>query len=606
MNGKSPSRFKATDLTAETLAIYWRHVRVYWPFLILWAFGLCAAIGGDILAPLVYKRFFDQLAIDPLHATESATMAEMYHTILLIALVTAMTWLGWRAILFSTNYFESRTMKDLTDTCFAWLQRHSYRFFTDNFAGALVKRVHRFSVSFETIADQCSFNTGQAAIRLVFVVGVVFWRNRVLGAVFLGWMITFLGFNLFFSRWKLKYDLKRAEMETKVTAQLADTITNAGNLKLFAGINREVADFRATTDQHQRARYKSWSLGLTSDSIQTLSVRALQIIVPLLALRYWLKGELTLGDFVLLRSYLDQMTQSVNQMGNDIRRIYEAMADANEMTEILLTPHEVVDCPGAIDLIASAGVVEFRHVRFTYQGGGGPVLRDFCLQTRPGERIGIVGPSGGGKSTILKLLLRLYDLDSGEISVDGQNIARVTQDSLHHAIAFVPQDPILFHRTLMENIRYARPDSTDEEVMEAARLAHCHEFITSFPIGYQTLVGERGIKLSGGERQRVAIARAILADAPILVLDEATSSLDSESEKHIQDALARLVEGRTVLAVAHRLSTIHRMDRIVVVKDGEIVEDGSHDLLVQIDNGLYQELWNLQSAGFHGRAMEMP
>jgi ATP-binding cassette subfamily B protein len=282
-------------------------------------------------------------------------------------------------------------------------------------------------------------------------------------------------------------------------------------------------------------------------------------------------------------------------MGGNVRRIYEAMADANEMTEILLTPHEIVDEKRAAVLTVLKGVVEFRDVQFSYIGGGNLVLQDFSLKTKPGERVGIVGPSGGGKSTVLKLLVRLHDVNSGAILIDHQDISVVTQASLHRNIAYVPQEPILFHRSLMENIRYSKPVATDEEVIQAAKLAHCHEFISNFPAGYQTLVGERGVKLSGGERQRVAIARAILMDAPILVLDEATSSLDSESEVYIQDSLAKLVIGRTVIAVAHRLSTIRKMDRIVVVKDGHIIEEGSHDLLVKIENGLYQRLWNLQS-----------
>jgi ATP-binding cassette subfamily B protein len=366
-------------------------------------------------------------------------------------------------------------------------------------------------------------------------------------------------------------------------------------LKLFAAVDREVGEFEGITDAHQQARSRAWTLGWCSEGLQGLSIRALEIIVLVLAVRYWLIGVLTLGDFVLLRSYLSQLTENVRQMGQDIRRIYEAMADANEMTEILLAPHEIVDEEGAATLAAPKGSVEFRNVQFSYAAGSNLVLRDFSVRIKSGERVGIVGPSGGGKSTVLKLLVRLHDVRSGHILIDNQNIALVTQTSLHRSIAYVPQDPILFHRSLMENIRYSKPAADDEEVIASAKLAHCHEFISSFPQGYETLVGERGVKLSGGERQRVAIARAILMNAPILILDEATSSLDSESETYIQDSLARLVMGRTVIAVAHRLSTIRKMDRIVVVRDGHIIEEGSHDLLVKIEDGIYQKLWSLQS-----------
>ena len=589
------SAINRNDLTAQTLKIFGRHALAYWPMLLFCAVSVVTLIVCDIVAPLVYKRFFDQLAIDPLHSAARGSLKQIYHTILLVALVSTISWIAWRSCFYAVIQFESRTMKDLTDYCFAYLQNHSQRFFTDNFAGALVKRAHRFAASFEIIADQLTLDIGQTILRIFFIVGVLFWRNTMLGSVFLAWTIAFVGFNFFFARWKLKFDLARAELDTKVTARLADTIANSINLKLFAAIDREVGQFENITDTHQRARSKAWMLGWYSEGVQGLSIRALEIIVLVIAVRYWLIGVLTLGDFVLLRSYLYQLTDNVRQMGQDIRRIYEAMADANEMTEILLAPHEVIDEEGALTLAVSKGGVEFRNVQFAYSASSNLVLRDFSLRIGSGERVGIVGPSGGGKSTVLKLLVRLHDVKSGHILIDNQDIALVTQSSLNRGIAYVPQDPILFHRSLMENIRYSKSTATDEEVMQAAKLAHCHEFISGFPEGYETLVGERGVKLSGGERQRVAIARAILMNAPILVLDEATSSLDSESETYIQDSLASLVLGRTVIAVAHRLSTIRKMDRIVVMKEGHIVEEGSHDLLVQIENGLYQKLWSLQS-----------
>ena len=259
--------------------------------------------------------------------------------------------------------------------------------------------------------------------------------------------------------------------------------------------------------------------------------------------------------------------------------------------------HEVKDLKNAISLSATRGQIEFKDVGFAYDLKN-KVIDNLSFRIKSGQKVALVGPSGGGKTTVTKLLLRLFDIQQGQILIDGQNIKRVSQDSLRSQVSLVPQDPILFHRTLIENIRYGRLDATDEEVMAASRLAHCHDFIMSFPKKYQTYVGERGIKLSGGERQRVAIARAILANAPILILDEATSSLDSESEYLIQQALENLMKQKTTLVIAHRLSTIMKMDRIVVFQDGQIVEDGTHADLIHSKTGLYKKLWDLQVGGY--------
>jgi ATP-binding cassette subfamily B protein len=257
----------------------------------------------------------------------------------------------------------------------------------------------------------------------------------------------------------------------------------------------------------------------------------------------------------------------------------------------------VVDKPKAREFKFKHGAIEFSKVGFTYKEGV-DVLSDFSLNIKPGEKVALIGSSGGGKSTIVKLLFRFFDIQKGRISIDSQDISTVTQDSLRKNLSLVPQDPILFHRSLMENIRYGKPEASEEEVVEASRVAHCHEFISGFPQGYETLVGERGVKLSGGERQRVAIARAVLKNAPILVLDEATSSLDSESEMLIQDALKKLMKGKTVIVIAHRLSTIMQMDRIIVIDGGKIVEEGKHKELLKAQEGIYQKLWNIQAGGF--------
>jgi ATP-binding cassette, subfamily B, bacterial len=315
------------------------------------------------------------------------------------------------------------------------------------------------------------------------------------------------------------------------------------------------------------------------------------------ATHLWLEGHLLVGDFVLVQAYLLTTFERLVSINRELRRFYDSFADASEMVALLELPREVPDVPDAPALGVEGGRIDFRDVSFAFNKKSEPVFERFSLSIREGEKVALVGPSGAGKSTVTRLLLRLYDVQSGLVEIDGQNVRAVSQDSLRENIAYVPQEPILFHRTLKENIRYGHRDATDEEVIEAARKAHCHEFIAALPAGYDTYVGERGVKLSGGERQRVAIARAILKNAPILILDEATSSLDSESEALIQDALDELMRGKTVIAIAHRLSTIMKMDRILVMDGGRIVAEGTHHELLNA-GGLYEKLWNIQAGGF--------
>jgi len=366
----------------------------------------------------------------------------------------------------------------------------------------------------------------------------------------------------------------------------------------FSGVEYERGIFGGVVALWRAATLRSWLVDGWTWGVINLFVLALQGGVFYGAILLWQRELLTVGDFVLIQSYLLGTFGQLTGLGYQLRRFYDSFAEAGEMVAILETPHEIRDRKSAKPIAVTEGEVWFDNVNF-YFNKLKPVLRDFNLTIKGGERVALVGPSGAGKSTITKLLLRLYDLPEGEIKIDKQNIAKVTQESLRNATAFVPQEPILFHRTLMENIRYGRRDATDEEVIAAAKKAHCHEFISGLAQGYNTHVGERGIKLSGGERQRVAIARAILKDAPILVLDEATSSLDSESEALIQDALETLMEGKTVIVIAHRLSTIMKMDRIVVMEQGRVIAQGTHLQLIR-ERGLYQKLWSIQAGGFLG------
>lgn len=307
---------------------------------------------------------------------------------------------------------------------------------------------------------------------------------------------------------------------------------------------------------------------------------------------------MTLPIIVLIQTYLSRLTQLLWSFAGIIRAFYDAFADAQEMALILNTPYSVDDNKNTQVLKNIKGEVVFDCVTYIYDKNNTKVFDNFSLAIPAGQKIALVGTSGAGKSTFVNLLMRLFNLTSGRILIDGVDITSISQNNLREEIGFVPQDPALFHRTLMENIRYGKRNATDEEVMEASRLANCDKFIDRLPLGYSTYVGERGIKLSGGERQRVAIARAILKNAPILVLDEATSALDSESEMLIQEALQNLIKNKTTIVIAHRLSTVRAMDRIIVIEDGKIVEDDNHNELLNNKEGIYKKLWDIQSGGF--------
>jgi ATP-binding cassette subfamily B protein len=406
-----------------------------------------------------------------------------------------------------------------------------------------------------------------------------------------------VSFNIGFSLWKIKYDLKVAEVDSKATAYLADTITNQNTVSLFARLGFESQGYKKVTNEQADITRLNWNLTNVLEAGQAVLGVSIEFLLFYVAIRYWQQGLVTVGFFVLLQAYLINIIDQLWGFTRIVRDIYQAYADAKEMVEILYLPHEVVDIPHAKELQVERGEIMFEDLHFSFNQTR-KVLSGISVAIKPGERVALIGPSGAGKSTFVKLLLRMYTPESGRILIDGQDIAKVSQDSLRKNISLVPQDPILFHRTLAENIAYGKPGASLAEIERAAKLAHCNEFIRDLPDGLQTYVGERGIKLSGGERQRVAIARAILKNAPLLILDEATSSLDSHSEMLIQDALGHLMAGKTTLVIAHRLSTIQKMDRIMVIDQGTIIEEGSHQFLLDRPGSLYRKLWTLQAGGF--------
>jgi ATP-binding cassette subfamily B protein len=580
------------SLTQETFKIFYKHTKPYLKTVALMLLTLAVGVGFDTYQPFLFKDLFNLLA-----AGNRAATGQMLNIIWLVLAVGLGSWAAWRTSQFALNFYEAKIMSNLLNTCFEYLQNHSFGFFSNNFSGSLVRKVNRYSRTFEDLADIVFQNICQTALQVTIIIVVLFVYFPPLGWIVLLWSLAYIYFNYRFALWKIKYDVARAAMDTKVSGHLADTVSNNINLKLFNGLGGEIREYKKLTGELYRLRLLGWNLGQVSESVQGALVVILEFGVMYAAILLWRQGKVTVGDFALLQAYLIQIFQQLWNFGRFVRRIYESVADANEMTEILQTPHEVSDVPNAGALKISSGEIQLRDVNFAYEKNP-PVLEKFNLTIDAGQRVAIIGPSGGGKSTIVKLLLRFVDIQGGEILIDGQNIAQVAQESLRANISLVPQEPILFHRSLAENIRYGKPDASEREVIEAAKLAHADEFISKFPQGYETFVGERGVKLSGGERQRVAIARAILKNAPILILDEATSSLDSESEHFIQDALKNLMKNKTVIVIAHRLSTIMQMDRIIVLEDGKITEEGKHEELLKVEQGTYQKLWQIQAGGF--------
>lgn len=507
------------------------------------------------------------------------------------------SWLGWRTATFLQVYFQSGVMRDLRNEAFEYLMHHSYGFFSDNFAGSLVQRVNRYANSYDNVGDRIVWDFLSLFIQIVGTLTGIWYFNTVLASVVGIGVLAIMLMQLSASFLKIKYDTEKSAKDSEVTASLADAITNHTTIQSFSGSLFELGLFKKINQSWCNISRFTWNIDSVIEAVQSGLILIIEFFLFYYGIKYWQTGSITIGTFILAQTYFQRVTNNTWNFGRAIRATYHSIADAQEMVGILNTPHEIKDAPHAKGLKVHEGKIEFNDTVFFYHENRS-VLDHINITIKPGERVALVGPSGAGKSTLVKLLFRFYNVTSGEILIDGQNIEKVTQDSLRNAVSLVPQDPILFHRTLMENIRYGKQNATDEEVYEAAKMAHCHEFISALPDGYDTFVGERGIKLSGGERQRVAIARAMLKNAPILVLDEATSSLDSHSEMLIQDALDKLMKGHTTIVIAHRLSTIRKMDRIIVMDDGKIVEDGTHESLTRKRQGLYKKLWKLQAGGF--------
>jgi ATP-binding cassette subfamily B protein len=546
----------------------------------------------DVYIPLQYLRLWDVLS------TNDFTVVSIAKSIIILVLILKL--IGWvirRTSGFCLAYFESKVKAGLRKQAFSYMIGHSHSFFANNFGGSLTQKINKYSNAFERLTDKIAADALPLVIRSVGTVIAVYTLFPKYAYILGIFCVVFLITAFIYTRYKLKYDVLASLADTKTNGVLADAIGNHSSIQFFTAHSYEREKAEETIEEQQKATVFNWYLWEGLTVIQSLYLVAIEFIIFWLAIGDWGLGLITLPIIVLLQTYFVRLADNLWSFAGIVRTFYDSIANAQEMAIILDTSYEIND--KVVKTLKNVkGEVIFDNVTYVYKNNNNKVLDNFSLTIPAGQKIAIVGSSGAGKTTFVRLLMRLFDLTLGSITIDGTNISKISQKNLREQISFVPQDPVLFHRTLMENIRYGRRDATDEEVLNAAHLAHCDEFIDSLPQGYETYVGERGIKLSGGERQRIAIAWAILKNAPILILDEATSSLDSHSEFLIQDALTKLIQGKTTIVIAHRLSTIRQMDRIIVIECGKIIEDGTHNELVNKKGGLYKKLWDLQAGGF--------
>ncbi|MFT7507321.1 MAG: ATP-binding cassette subfamily B protein [Acidimicrobiales bacterium] len=536
---------------------------------------------------LLYKYVVDNIL------SENFTLVTML--ILAYPVLVYVETLFWRLSGFMGMIWVTRMEYDTYNALTAYVLKHSHGYFVDRFAGSLLSKVDNVVDSATNLAMEYLWSQLEATMIILMSYILIFRVDFTAGilSMLLLAMLIIVNKNIIPKQGVLSR--KNAETYTILRGHIVDTFTNITAVRHHASSSHEEKRLRVLAENSRITHANSWFNMETTMVINMTIVFVFSLaIMYILSLRYQ-SGLITAGDLILILAIFSTISGTLIRLGRAFNHVAKAYGKMQEGLSELAVNHEIQDTSTSAKMELNGGCIDWKNVTFEF--GANTVFDEFMLSIEPGQRVGLVGPSGAGKTTFVSLLLRQHEIHGGSIEIDGQNIAEVTQDSLRANIAVVPQEPLLFHRTIKENIAYGNPDATQEEIEEVAKKAQAHEFIMKLELGYDTMVGERGIKLSGGQKQRVAIARAMLKDVPILVLDEATSALDSESEVEIQKALHILMEGKTVIAVAHRLSTLREMDRILVLETGKIVEDGTHDELAQ-SGGTYQRLWEHQAGGF--------
>lgn len=564
-----------------------------------------AMVAAEVFVPVAAGRLVDALGKTALQGAAGAGAAAASDAAAMALAVLTGVMAFYQLLNYAGgqmwNRVAAHAMSGLLDDGFARIQHFSSDWHANTFAGSTVHKLTRGKWSYDHISNILIRQFLPLSLVILGLAGIMLARFPSVGLLFLSMVIVYLAVSVVLAiKWVRPANVRAAAADSQISGSVADAVSNNAAVKAFGAEAREEALFRAVTGRWRGLALVSWGRGQNMSLIQQALWLSLQAGMLALLIGLAQRGEATPGDVAFVITACFQLGGSLRQVGEHIRTLQRASAELADLIEFKTAPLGVADVPAAPPLLIGnsrgnsqyRGEIIFDNVRFGYPGQGldqPPLYEGFDLRIAPGEKVALVGPSGSGKSTFVKLIQRLYDVDDGAIWIDGQDIALVQQASLRRSVSIVPQEPVLFHRSLADNIAYARPDAPFEDIVACAMRAHAHEFIDRLPLGYKTLVGERGVKLSGGERQRVAIARAFLADAPIVVFDEATSSLDTVTERLIQGAMADLMAGRTTIIVAHRLSTVRDADRILVFDRGRIVEQGSHAELLAM-GGAYARL----------------
>ncbi len=546
---------------------------------------------AEALSPLFAGRLVDAVAAGGNDAMAAAITAFLTMSVLYLSSVVLRQFAFLNIIALTL-----KMMSEIAASAFHRVQRFSTDWHANSFAGSTVRKITRGMWALDLLNDTLLIALLPSTVMLVGATIILGSYWPIMGALVGIGSLIYIGVTVTLSTGYVAPAATLANAwDTRMGGALADAVSCNSVVKAFGAETREESRLKGVISKWDSRTRRTWKRGTLNGGVQGLMMVIMQTAILGLVLYLWSVGQATPGDIAFVLSMFFLLSGHLRDVGQHIRNLQRSVNDMEELVNLYAQDLGIEDVKGATPVAITAGAIAFNNVTFQYGAHPTPLYRDFSVTIQPGERVGLVGHSGSGKTTFVKLIQRLYDLKDGTITIDGQDISRVQQASLRSQIAIVQQEPILFHRTLAENIAYARPGASRAEIIEAARQANAHDFIMELPKGYETMVGERGVKLSGGERQRVAIARAFLADAPILILDEATSSLDSESEVMIQEAMERLMEGRTTLVIAHRLSTVRALDRLLVFDKGTIIEEGNHEALIRLNGGTYRRLFERQA-----------